>query len=160
VLGNDAAMGAVTGAHVWNLSSVEPVALEYSRHNYNATDFYEPSPYRASDHDPLLVGVDLPLGPVPTTTSASVDSPVRWLDRPVVHVQVGSAVGPVTGGKVEVREHKRLLGRGTVRAGVIEVTLPRYVVPGHHTLSVRYLGTDDTRPSSTTTTFTVTLPRR
>ena len=60
VLGNAAAMGVVTGAHVWNLSSVESVALEYSRHNYNATDFYEPSPYRASDHDPLVVGVDLP----------------------------------------------------------------------------------------------------
>ena len=75
VLGNAAAMGIVTGAHVWNLSSVESVAMEYSRYNYNATDFYEPGPYRASDHDPLVVGVDLPVGPVPTTTSASVAGP-------------------------------------------------------------------------------------
>jgi 5'-nucleotidase len=160
VLGNAAAMGVVTGAHVWNLSSVEPVALEYSRHNYNATDFYEPSPYRASDHDPLVVGVDLPVGPVPTTTTASVTSPVRWLlDRPVVHVRVGSQSGEVTGGAVEVREYGLLLGRATVHDGTADVTLPRYVVPGRHTLSVRYLGTDQAKPSSTTATFTVVIPR-
>jgi predicted extracellular nuclease len=35
---------------------VESVAMEYSRYNYNATDFYAPDQFRASDHDPLLVG--------------------------------------------------------------------------------------------------------
>ena len=148
----------VTGAHVWNLSSVESVALEYSRHNYNATDFYEPGPYRASDHDPLVVGVDLPIGPVPTTTSATV-SPVRWLrDRPVVKVRVSSRSAPVTAGTVEVRESGLLLGRGTVRDGAVEVTLPRYVIPGRHTLRVRYLGTSETRASESSTQLTVTLP--
>ncbi|WP_196804043.1 ExeM/NucH family extracellular endonuclease [Marmoricola sp. URHB0036] len=160
VLGNAAAMGVVTGAHVWNLSSVESVALEYSRYNYNATDFYEPGPYRASDHDPLVVGLDLPVGPVATTTTASVASPVRWLDRPVVHVRVASKLGTVTAGTVEVREYGLLLGRGTVQNGAVDVTLPRYVIPGRHTLTVRYLGTDETKPSQTTTTFSVTLPRR
>ncbi len=160
VLGNAAAMHTVTGAHVWNLSSVEPVALEYSRYNYNATDFYEPGPYRASDHDPLVVGIDLPVGPVPTTTVATV-APVRWLlDRPVVHVKVSSEFGSVSGGTVEVREAGFVLGRGTVRHGVTEVTLPRYVIPGRHTLSVRYLGSPETRSSQTTTQLTVSLPQR
>ncbi|ROR92968.1 ExeM/NucH family extracellular endonuclease [Nocardioides aurantiacus] len=58
VLGNPAAMRTVTGAHVWNLNAVESVALEYSRYNYNATDFFAPDPYRSSDHDPLVVGLD------------------------------------------------------------------------------------------------------
>jgi predicted extracellular nuclease len=58
VLADKQAMDMVTGAHVWNINSVEPVALEYSRYNYNVTDFYSDSPYRASDHDPLVVGVD------------------------------------------------------------------------------------------------------
>ena len=161
VLGNAAALKTVTGAHVWNLSSVEPVALEYSRHNYNATDFYEPGPYRASDHDPLVVGADLPVGPVPTTTSPTVDSPVKWLvERPVVHVRVSSDAGTVAAGTVEVREHGLLLGRGTINDGTADVTLPRQVIPGRHTLSVRYLGTEDTKPSQATTTFTVLLPRR
>ncbi|NKX49769.1 ExeM/NucH family extracellular endonuclease [Arthrobacter deserti] len=50
----------VTGADIWNINSVEPVALEYSRYNYNAANFYAPDVYRASDHDPLVVGLDLP----------------------------------------------------------------------------------------------------
>ena len=85
---------------------------------------------------------------------------MRWLrDRPVVHVRVASTQGTVTGGTVEVREYGLRLGRGTVANGVVDVTLPPYVIPGRHTLTVRYLGTDETRPSQTTTTFTVTLPR-
>ena len=77
---------------------------------------------------------------------------MRWLlDRPVVHVQVSSRFGPVIGGAVEVREAGILLGRGTVRDGAADVTLPRYVIPGRHSLSVRYLGTDETRGRPTTT---------
>jgi predicted extracellular nuclease len=49
----------VTGADVWQINSVESVAFEYSRRNYNATDFYAPDAFRASDHDPLLVGLAL-----------------------------------------------------------------------------------------------------
>ena len=62
VLAAPAAASRVTGAHVWNINSVEPVALEYSRYNDNATDFYSPGPYRASDHDPLVVGLDAKVG--------------------------------------------------------------------------------------------------
>jgi 5'-nucleotidase len=162
VLGNSAALSTVTGAHVWNLSSVEPVALEYSRYNYNATDFYDPGPYRSSDHDPLVVGLQLPLGPVATSTTASVSpDPTRMIvDRPVAHVRVDSKAGQVTGGLVEVRELGFLLGRGTVSGGVVDVALPRYVIPGRHTLTVRYLGTTQTQASRTTTTFTVVPPRR
>ena len=36
------------------------MALEYSRYNYNATDLYAPDAFRASDHDPVVVGIDLP----------------------------------------------------------------------------------------------------
>jgi predicted extracellular nuclease len=58
VLANPAALATVTGAHVWNINSVESVALEYSRYNDNVTNFYTDGPWRASDHDPLLVGID------------------------------------------------------------------------------------------------------
>ena len=95
---------------------------------------------------------------MPTTTAATV-SPVRWLrDRPVVKVRVSSTFGPVTAGTVEVREAGILLGRGTVHDGTVEVTLPRYVIPGRHTLKVRYLGTAETRASESSTQLSVTLP--
>jgi 5'-nucleotidase len=58
-LANEAALGTTTGATVWNVNSPEAVALEYSRHNYNATIFFEASePFRASDHDPIVFGID------------------------------------------------------------------------------------------------------
>lgn len=59
VLANKAATGAVTGADVWNINSVESVLTEYSRYNYFPSDLFVPdTPYRASDHDPIVVGVD------------------------------------------------------------------------------------------------------
>ena len=60
VLASPAALADVTGVDIWNINSVESVGLEYSRYNYNATNLYTDDVYRASDHDPILVGIDLP----------------------------------------------------------------------------------------------------
>ncbi len=57
VLANRAALRTVTGAATWTISSRESPAFEYSRFNYNTTRFYAPDAFRASDHDPLLVGM-------------------------------------------------------------------------------------------------------
>lgn len=51
------AFDAITGADVWNINSVESLALEYSRFNYNISDLYAPDQFRASDHDPVVVGL-------------------------------------------------------------------------------------------------------
>lgn len=59
VLASPAAAEDVTGTDIWNINSVESIAFEYSRYNYNATDYYAADPYRSSDHDPILVGMDL-----------------------------------------------------------------------------------------------------
>jgi 5'-nucleotidase len=59
VLASPAADATVSGADIWNINSVESVALEYSRFNYNVTDYYARGPFRASDHDPFVVGLDL-----------------------------------------------------------------------------------------------------
>jgi 5'-nucleotidase len=161
VLGNAAAMGTVTGAHVWNINSVEPVALEYSRFNYNATDFYEASPYRASDHDPLVVGLDTSAAAVATTTAADVSpDPVpvakKGSARGVVTVQVTSPNDAVDAGTVEVYDGTTLVGTTTVSAsGGATVTLPAYKHKGSHTLTVRYLGTELFAASETTVSFEV-----
>ena len=64
VLASPAANTAITGADVWNINSGESVALEYSRYNYNVTNFYAADPYRSSDHDPIVVGLGLTPKPV------------------------------------------------------------------------------------------------
>ena len=58
VLANDAAYDDVAGADVWNINSGESLAFEYSRYNNNVTDFYAPDVFRASDHDPEIVGIN------------------------------------------------------------------------------------------------------
>ncbi|GIU55601.1 hypothetical protein NicSoilC12_13500 [Arthrobacter sp. NicSoilC12] len=63
ILASPAANAAVTGADIWNINSVESVALEYSRYNNNVTDYYAPDQFRASDHDPVVVGLNLPVTP-------------------------------------------------------------------------------------------------
>ncbi|HEY1158883.1 MAG TPA: ExeM/NucH family extracellular endonuclease, partial [Arthrobacter sp.] len=67
ILASPAANAVVSGADIWNINSVESVALEYSRYNNNITNYYAPDQFRASDHDPVVVGLNLP------ATPASVD---------------------------------------------------------------------------------------
>jgi len=59
VFASSAAAADVTGTDIWNINSVESIALEYSRYNYNALDLYRADPYRSSDHDPVVVGLAL-----------------------------------------------------------------------------------------------------
>ncbi|CAM3259732.1 Endonuclease YhcR precursor [Arthrobacter ulcerisalmonis] len=67
IIASPAANAVVSGADIWNINSVESVALEYSRYNNNVTDYYAANQFRASDHDPVVVGLNL------QSTPASVD---------------------------------------------------------------------------------------
>ncbi|MFF0989386.1 ExeM/NucH family extracellular endonuclease [Kocuria nitroreducens] len=57
VLASPAAAELVTGSDIWEINAHESVALEYSRHNNNVVDLYAADPYRASDHNPEVVGL-------------------------------------------------------------------------------------------------------
>ena len=54
---NAKALRMVTGAGVWDINADESVAMQYSRRNYNVTDFFAATPYSSSDHDPLVIGL-------------------------------------------------------------------------------------------------------
>ena len=54
---NAKALKMVTGAGVWDINGDESVAMQYSRRNYNVTDFFQATPFSSSDHDPLLIGL-------------------------------------------------------------------------------------------------------
>ncbi|MEM7586476.1 MAG: ExeM/NucH family extracellular endonuclease [Acidobacteriota bacterium] len=47
----------VTGVGVWHINSDEPVFLDY-RIEANPPGLYRPDPFRSSDHDPVLIGLD------------------------------------------------------------------------------------------------------
>ncbi|MCZ7569222.1 MAG: ExeM/NucH family extracellular endonuclease [Ardenticatenaceae bacterium] len=52
----------VAGVTEWHINADEPVVLDYNVELKSANQintFYDPGPYRASDHDPVIVGLDL-----------------------------------------------------------------------------------------------------
>ncbi|MEZ5095091.1 MAG: ExeM/NucH family extracellular endonuclease [Nocardioides sp.] len=97
VLANDAALADVTGADVWEINANESVAFEYSRHNYNVTDFYAPDPYRASDHNPEVVGIVAAGAPAQVQISVSPLRAKIHKDRVKVRVRVTGAAATPTG---------------------------------------------------------------
>ncbi|MFB4307124.1 ExeM/NucH family extracellular endonuclease [Actinomadura sp. GTD37] len=48
----------VTGATIWHVNSDEPVFLDYNT-EFNPARFYRPDEFRSSDHDPVLLGLNL-----------------------------------------------------------------------------------------------------
>ena len=52
----------VTGATDWHINADEPIVLDYNVEFKTAAQvgyFYDPGPYRSSDHDPVVVGLDV-----------------------------------------------------------------------------------------------------
>ena len=48
----------VSGVGVWHINADEPTTIDYNL-NFTTDDRFAPTPYRASDHDPVLVGLNL-----------------------------------------------------------------------------------------------------
>lgn len=59
IFGSTEVAGRVTGQTIWNINATESVAYEYSRFNYNVAQLFAPDQFRSSDHDPVLVGLQL-----------------------------------------------------------------------------------------------------
>lgn len=129
VLASAAAEKIVSGADIWNINSGESIALEYSRFNYNATNFYDASPFRSSDHDPEIVG----FSPSTTALTLSADS-VRYgtavtATATVTGPQTGTVRFSVDGDVTDV----------PLVDGVATLTLPNTLAVGDHQVKAGYL---------------------
>ena len=65
-----------TGATHWHINADEPIALDYNvefKTSNQVNTFYDPGPYRASDHDPVVIGLTLN---APPTATFNAPSPV------------------------------------------------------------------------------------
>lgn len=58
----------VTGTTIWHINADEPLILDYNT-EFNPPGLYEPDRFRSSDHDPLLVGLDLARAPAAPAVS-------------------------------------------------------------------------------------------
>jgi predicted extracellular nuclease len=80
----------VTSATVWHINTDEPSVIDYNL-EYKPEDLYTDTPYRASDHDPVIVGLDLNQPPDCSQAAPSIDT--LW---PVNHEFVAVDVLGVT----------------------------------------------------------------
>ncbi len=154
VFASTTADDSVTGTDIWNINSYESVAREYSRFNYNATDFYRADPFRASDHDPEIVGFTLDVPLDSTTTTASAPATIRSGDDLEIAVGV-SGEGADPSGMVVVTEGDTEVGRGTLTQGAASVAIDDLSI-GSHALTVSYAG-DSTHAGSSATVTTEVL---
>lgn len=82
IFANAAAMRMVSGAGVWDINADESIAMQYSRRNYNVTDFHTSGPWAASDHDPALVGITFPGASTPQPSETSSVEPSASVSTP------------------------------------------------------------------------------
>jgi predicted extracellular nuclease len=167
VFANPAALAMVTGVDVWSINAEEPVSAEYSRYNSNTTQLFEPgTPFRASDHNPEVVGIRAPLAttPAPTTGQPTVPAPAPARSttsvavvgkrvrvdgrRAKVLVSVSSTTA-VTG-TVTVRVRGQRARTVTLSGGTATVRLGRFARPGAKRVTVTYSGSGTVLPSSQT----------
>jgi len=65
-LGNASLTAQVADVTEWHINTDEPEVINYDQ-DFNPTGYYSATPFRSSDHDPVVVGLSL-TGATPTTT--------------------------------------------------------------------------------------------
>ena len=92
----------VTGATIWHSNADEPLILDYNT-EFNPPGLYQPDAYRASDHDPLVIGLQLTeQATVPEAPSVSVVA--GWGAATVDWEEPGDGGAPITGYEVRALE--------------------------------------------------------
>lgn len=162
VFASAAAFAGVTGADVWTINAPESIGREYSRYDNNVTPLFDPdSPYRASDHDPVLVGYD-PGAPAPMATTTSVRAPAKvWAHEAFdVAVTVTAETGSPRG-TAQLTVDGSVVASGPVTDGAATLTVePDALAPGRRTLDVVFAGEGRYRDSAARATVDVRAESR
>ncbi len=166
ILANDVGFAMVTGADVWTINAAESVAFEYSRHNYNATDFYAPDVFRASDHNPEIVGLDVPdVEPEPELAESELKvkaTPKKVTEdktRVKLHIQV-KAEGEKPTGQVTIVVQDQGTFSGQLRNGKFDLRLAEFDTAGIKTVEVTYSGDADVAGDTETITIKVSPAKK
>jgi uncharacterized protein len=73
-IANTALFGQIAGAGAWHINADEPRAFDYN--DFNQAAAYSANQFRAADHDPLVIGLNLT---VPVTPTLAPAGDARWL---------------------------------------------------------------------------------
>jgi hypothetical protein len=99
-------VGQISGITDWHINADEPRVLDYNMEYKSAEQIislYNADPYRASDHDPVIVGINLSSPPAATMHVVDLDASIERLGKrkwkAIVTIQVednyGNAVNSV-----------------------------------------------------------------
>ena len=158
VFANADALDLVTGFDQWRINADESVGFEYSRYNYNVTMLWQDNLFRASDHNPELVGLDLPYTAESSLTDSTVTPTSVALENASVTI-TSTVTGPsaTPTGTVEYWMGTTRLGESVLDgSGVTSFTSGPFHSLGTKTVEIHYLGDTTHNASSDTVTFEVT----
>jgi len=159
VFANAAALPDVTGADIWDINAGESIAYQYSRFNYNVTDFFDgTSPFAASDHNPEIVGVNVPQIASSVTTAANPRTLKVRKDTTNLAVTVSSG-GATPTGTVSAFLNGRKLAERTLSAGRASLVVGPFGSVGTKNIEVRYSGDANTRVGKSTASVVVKKQR-
>jgi hypothetical protein len=80
----------ITGATVWHINTDEPSVIDYNT-EFKSQDLYTPTPYRSSDHDPVVIGI------TPGILAASFDnSSPAPIGQTVVFTNTTTGLSPIS----------------------------------------------------------------
>lgn len=82
----------ISGVRHWHINADEPSVIDYNT-EFKPQDLYSPTPYRASDHDPVLIGLNLNAAPDFSGSSKSANATVITSGLPFTYTLVISNSG-------------------------------------------------------------------
>ncbi|MDD5368383.1 MAG: ExeM/NucH family extracellular endonuclease, partial [Anaerolineaceae bacterium] len=156
----------ITGVDIWHINADEPKALDYEIQP-NPANLYQPDAYRSSDHDPLIVGLDLQtlfdvsLAPAADAKSGEAGATVSYtLTLENRGTQMDTYTLSFTGNQWpgEMDPTTVTLGGGATRDVTVTVHVPPGQ-PGNANDSLTVKATSRARPAkSTAATLTTHVP--
>jgi predicted extracellular nuclease len=147
----------VTGAAHWQINADEPPLLDYNTEFKSAdqvTELFAADPYRSSDHDPVVVGLDLTLpDTTPPTISATADPALLFPPNGKPRTVTITVDAADESGEVSV-ELVSAVAAGNKKARIDEITDTRFSVTAAvgAVYTFTYRATDAAGNSATTTT--------
>jgi uncharacterized protein len=87
---SDTLRAQVSGIGVWHINADEPPVIDYNT-EFKTDDRYAPTPYRASDHDPVIVGLSLSADATVSLPILSANIPAAAQSQTVYTVGVNAS---------------------------------------------------------------------
>lgn len=153
----------VTGAAHWQINADEPPLLDYNTEFKSAdqvTELFAPDPYRSSDHDPVVVGLDLTLpDTTPPTLVVTADPETVWPPNSKPRLVTISVDAADDSGEVTV-ELVSAVAAGNRKAAVTTIDDTTFrVIAAHRSVYTFTYRATDAAGNATTETVTVRVER-